>query len=87
MLPGSRELRGGLEVGSHPSPPLHRPTADGGAGGVGEEPEGVWGGEKAREWAGLKREDQWSIFNHSFECEVSPTLKKAPGEWWGRCTR
>lgn len=35
------------------------------------------------EFAGLKREDQGSIFNHSFECKVSPVLKKAPGKWGG----
>ena len=71
-----------------PTSPLHHPIADGRAGGAGERPVGVRGGRKEeKEFAGLKREDQRPIFNCSFECEVSPMLKKAPGKWWGRCTR
>lgn len=42
------------------------------------------GGKEGREFTGLKGEDQRSIFNCSFECEVSPMLKKAPGKWLGK---
>lgn len=75
----------GTPRGHGQAPPITPITAHGGAGGVGVRP--VGGGKEEREFAGLKQEDRPSIFNCSFECEVSPVLKKAPGKWWGRCTR
>lgn len=42
-----------------PPSALHHPTADGGAGGAGQRPAGMWGGgQEEREFAGLKWEDQ-----------------------------
>lgn len=49
----------------------------------------AWGGRAVKHgdgrkrksaFRGLKQEDQQPIFNGSFECEVSPMLKKARGE-------
>lgn len=38
------------------------------------------GRKRKSAFRGLKQEDQQPIFNGSFECEVSPMLKKARGE-------
>lgn len=38
----------GLQLGSPPTSPFHHPMTDGGAGGAGERPVGVWGCKKGR---------------------------------------